>query len=148
MKLLFSLVFSLFTLLSGQIEPAEGLRENPPGVWALTHAKVHTEPGTVLENATIVIRDGHIENVGKDIRIPKDATALDFTGKTIYPGFIDSWVEISTQSEKTITHDAHWNHKVIARLELVSQYNPDKKKLKSLHKLGFTFAISEIRRYS
>ncbi len=140
MNLLFSLVFSLFTLLSGQIEPADGLRENSPGVWALTHAKVHTEPGTVLENATIVIRDGHIENVGKDIRIPKDATALDFTGKTIYPGFIDSWVEISTQSEKTIPHDAHWNHKVIARLELFSQYHPDKKKLKSLHKLGFTAA--------
>ena len=63
MKLLFSLIFSSFTLLSGQIEPADGLRENNPGVWALTHAKVHTEPGTVLENATIVIRDGHMKDM-------------------------------------------------------------------------------------
>ena len=121
MQIFHSIVFCLIGILIGQVEPVDGLRENPPRVWALTHAKVHTEPGTVLENATIVIRDGHIENVGKDIRIPKDATALDFTGKTIYPGFIDSWVEISTQSEKTIPHDAHWNHKVIARLELFSK---------------------------
>jgi imidazolonepropionase-like amidohydrolase len=140
MQIFHSVVFCLIGVLIGQIEPAIGLRENPPGVWALSHAKVHIEPGTVLEDATIVIRDGLIENVGRDIRIPKDATALDLTGKTIYPGFIDSWVEISTQSEKTLPHDAHWNHKVNAWREMSSQYQPNKKKLESLHKMGFTAA--------
>ncbi|MBC8256051.1 MAG: amidohydrolase family protein [Candidatus Marinimicrobia bacterium] len=128
------------SLIFNQIEPVDGLRENPPRVWALTHAKVYIEPGTYLGNATIVIRDGFIENVGRDIRIPNDATVLDLTGKTIYSGFIDSWVEISTQPENTIPHDAHWNHKVNARRELYSQYQPVKKKLESLHKMGFTAA--------
>ena len=134
------LYFFLITLLSGQIEPPDGLRENPPRVWALTHAEVHIEPGSVLEDATIVIRDGLIEKAGREIRIPKDATILDMSGKTIYPGFIDSWVEISSQSEKTLPHDAHWNHKVNARRKLFSQYHPNKKKLESLHKMGFTVA--------
>ena len=116
------------------------MRENKPGVWALTHAKVYIEPGSILDDATILIRDGLIENVGRDIRIPKDATALDMSGKTIYPGFIDSWVEISAQSEKITPHDAHWNHKVNARLNLSSQYQPKKKKIESLHKIGFTTA--------
>ncbi len=139
MRILF-LYFYLFSLIFNQTEPVDGLRENPPRVWALTHAKVHIEPSSVLEDATIVIRDGLIENVGRDIRIPNDATVLDLTGKTIYPGFIDSWVEISTQSEKTIPHDAHWNQKVNARREMFSQYHPSKKKLESLHKMGFTAA--------
>ena len=139
MRFVFSYCF-LFSLIFNQIEPTDGLRENPPGVWALTHAKIHIEPGSVIENATIVIRDGLIEKVGREILIPKDATALDLTGKTIYPGFIDSWVEISTNSEKTLSHDAHWNHKVNARRELFSQYQPQKKKLESLHKMGFTAA--------
>ena len=108
------------------------MRENKPGVWALTHAKVYIEPGSILDDATILIRDGLIENVGRDIRIPKDATALDMSGKTIYPGFIDSWVEISAQSEKITPHDAHWNHKVNARRNLSSQYQPQKKKMESL----------------
>jgi len=116
------------------------LRENKPGVWALTHAKVYIEPGSILDDATILIRDGLIENVGRDIRIPKDATALDMSGKTIYPGFIDSWVEISAQSEKITPHDAHWNHKVNARRNLSGQYEPQKKKIESLRKIGFTTA--------
>ena len=106
----------------------------------MTHAKVYIEPGSILDDATILIRDGLIENVVRDIRIPKDATALDMSGKTIYPGFIDSWVEISAQSEKITPHDAHWNHKVNARRNLSSQYQPQKKKMESLHKRGFTKA--------
>ena len=54
MQIFHSVVFCLIGVLIGQIEPAIGLRENPPGVWALSHAKVHIEPGTVLEDATIV----------------------------------------------------------------------------------------------
>ena len=50
-------------ILPGQIEPPDGLRKNPPGVWALTNSTVYTEPGIMLENATIIIRDGLIENV-------------------------------------------------------------------------------------
>ena len=125
------------------MEPPNGLRSHPPGVWALTHAEVHIESGSVLEDATIVIRDGLIENVGRDIRIPRDATILDFTGKTIYPGFIDSWVEFSTQSENTLPHDAYWNPKVVARREMYSQYHPDEKKLESLYKMVFTTAHIE-----
>ena len=137
MQIFYSIVFCLIGVLFGQFEPADGLRENSPGVWALTHANVHIEPGSTLEDAAIVIRDGLIEKVGREIRIPKDATILDMSGKTIYPGFIDSWVENSTPSEKTPPHDAHWNRKVNARRELFSQYHPDKKKLESLHKMGW-----------
>ncbi len=127
-------------VLLGQIEPSNGLRENPPGVWALINSTVHIEPGTVLENATIIIRDGLIQNVGTDINIPKDATTLDMSEKTIYPGFIDSWVEIPVQSIDISHHDAHWNFKVHARRELSQLYKPDAKKLKNLRKLGFTSA--------
>ena len=69
-------------VLPGQIEPIDGLRENSPGVWALTNSTIHTEPGNILENATIIIREGLIENVGMDITIPEDATILDLSGKT------------------------------------------------------------------
>ena len=138
--ILLSYTICFIGILPGQIEPPDGLRENPPGVWALTNGTVHTEPGTILNNATIIIRDGFIEYVGTTIIIPGDATTLDMSGKTIYPGFIDSWVEIPAQSEDISHHDAHWNFKVHARRELSQLYKPDEKKLKNLHKLGFTAA--------
>ena len=122
MRIILSLMICFLGILPGQIKPTDGLRENPPGVWALINSTVHTEPGTILENATIIIRDGLIENVSTDIHIPEDATTLDMSGKTIYPGFIDSWVEIPAGSEDMPHHDSHWNFKVHARRELSQLY--------------------------
>ncbi|MAX40432.1 MAG: hypothetical protein CME33_28155 [Gimesia sp.] len=61
-----------------------------PTAFALTGARVVTQPGTVLEKATVLIRDGLIEDVGTDLKIPLDADVIDCTGLVIYPGFVDA----------------------------------------------------------
>ena len=88
---IFYLISLLASVVLGQIEPPDGLRTHSPRVWALQGGKVYVEPEIIKENATIIMRDGLIKKVGTDIKIPKDATILDMNGKTIYPGFIDSW---------------------------------------------------------
>jgi len=67
--------------------------------FALTHAKVVTRPGAVLENATVLIRDGLIEEIGADLKIPTDAEVIDCQGMLIYAGFIDA------ASSSLINHD-------------------------------------------
>src|SRR6476661_5785237 len=71
--------------------PPEGLRENTPQVFALTNARLVLSPGNIVEKGMLVIREGVIEAVGAGAAIPADATVLDMKGKTIYPGFIDSY---------------------------------------------------------
>ena len=46
-KLLFPLLF--FYFLYGQTEPTKGIHQNNPRVWALSHAKIHTEPGDSIK---------------------------------------------------------------------------------------------------
>src|SRR5690349_17673159 len=41
-----------------------------------------------IENATLLIRDGQIEAVGKRVKLPAGAERIDATGKTIIPGLI------------------------------------------------------------
>jgi imidazolonepropionase-like amidohydrolase len=60
-----------------------------PHVYAIRDARVVTEPGKVLQKATVVIRDGLIEAVGADVKPPADALVIDGKGLTVYPGFID-----------------------------------------------------------
>jgi hypothetical protein len=43
-----------------QIEPVAGLRDRTPRVQALVGGKVVQRPGKVLENGTVLIRDGVI----------------------------------------------------------------------------------------
>ena len=71
--------------------PVNGLHSNAPRIHALTNATVEVSPGTSIEEATIVIRDGLIEAVGENLEIPKDARVWDMTGKTVYAGFIDAY---------------------------------------------------------
>ena len=72
------IIILLIPILSwSQTEPIEALHKNPPRVWALTHAMVHTEPGSFIKDCSIIIRDGQIEKVGRYIQLPNDAFEID-----------------------------------------------------------------------
>ena len=66
-----------------------GYRPIPPGIHALVGARVVVKPDETLTNATIIVRDGLIERVGKSVTPPADARVWDLTGMTVYAGFID-----------------------------------------------------------
>ncbi|HQZ17856.1 MAG TPA: amidohydrolase family protein [Vicinamibacteria bacterium] len=59
--------------------------------YAITKAKVVTVSGVVLDNATVVLRDGVVVEVGASVTIPKDARIIDGTGLTLTPGLIDAY---------------------------------------------------------
>ncbi len=58
--------------------------------YAITNARIVTVSGAPIERGTIVIRDGLIEAVGANAKIPADARTIDGAGLTIYPGFFDA----------------------------------------------------------
>ncbi|MDX1579885.1 MAG: hypothetical protein R3266_15485, partial [Gemmatimonadota bacterium] len=70
-------------------EPVEGIRDNATGYHALIGARVVTRPGQVIDEATIVIRDGLIRSVEANGQAPDGARVWDLSGHTVYPGFID-----------------------------------------------------------
>jgi imidazolonepropionase-like amidohydrolase len=49
----------------------------------------HRDPGTI-EKGTIIIRNGKIAAIGKDLAIPAGAQVIDGTGKYVMPGIIDA----------------------------------------------------------
>ena len=57
---------------------------------ALKGGKVITISDRVIDNGTILIDDGKIKAVGKNIRVPKDAKIVDISGKIVMPGLIDA----------------------------------------------------------
>lgn len=63
----------------------------PSGVVAFTNAKVISvnENNDVLENATVLVKDNKITEVGTNVTVPADAKVIDCTGKTIMPGLVD-----------------------------------------------------------
>lgn len=80
-----------------------GFRPKPVGVHALVGGKVVTKPGETLDEATIIIRDGYIEAVGKNISVPPDARVWDRKGLTIYAGFIESYLPVGQTNQPVST---------------------------------------------
>lgn len=60
------------------------------GTFALTNANIETVTKGVIQNGTVIIREGKIAAVGQDAVIPADAQVIDCKGKWIYPGMIDA----------------------------------------------------------
>jgi imidazolonepropionase-like amidohydrolase len=59
------------------------------GVMYITNATIHVGNGKVIENGTIKIKDGKIEEVGANITVPAGtANVTDAKGKQVYPGLI------------------------------------------------------------
>jgi imidazolonepropionase-like amidohydrolase len=58
-------------------------------LYALKGVKIFTAAGSPIDNGTIVMRNGVIEDVGATITVPADAVVVDAAGMNAYPGLID-----------------------------------------------------------
>ena len=57
-----------------------------------------TVSGRVIENGTVVMRDGLIEAVGAGVAVPTDARVIDVKGLTVTPGLVDGFGGIGLPS--------------------------------------------------
>ena len=61
------------------------------GVYAIKNAKIVTVTGAEIPRGTVVIgADGRITAVGADVAVPANATSIDASGLTVFPGMMDA----------------------------------------------------------
>ncbi len=129
---------------SSRTEPVNGLRETSSGFHALVGARVVTAPGQVLNNATIVIRDGLITQVGANVQAPAGARVWDLKGQTVYPGFIDAHADLGVDAvpEGGDVGPTHWNPQVRAWYSTTANFKDDATRRAALRSLGFGTALA------
>ncbi len=129
---------------SSRTEPVTALRDNSSGFHALVGARVVTGPGQVLEDATIVIRNGLIVSVGRGQQAPAGARVWDLKGQTVYPGFIDAHADLGMDEvpQGGDVGPTHWNPQVRAWFSTTSSFRDDSTRRRSLRSLGFGTALA------
>lgn len=78
----------LFWVLSAPLAHAQNEVPAVTRTYALENATVVQAPGQVLEDATVIVRNGLIDAVGTDVAIPFDAQRIEADSLTVYAGFI------------------------------------------------------------
>ena len=56
--------------------------------FAIVGGDVHTGTGAILRGATILSKNGKIEEIGYNVYVPDEAETLDATGYRVYPGLV------------------------------------------------------------
>jgi imidazolonepropionase-like amidohydrolase len=87
---------------TGEAEAGESHEVQPPvpmvrdrgpidlaDVTVIQNATILTVSQGTIENGSILIRDGKIAEIGRDIRVPSGAKVIDASGKYVMPGIID-----------------------------------------------------------
>jgi imidazolonepropionase-like amidohydrolase len=72
--------------------PGTGQAQEAPLV--IRGARVVTVSGPVIERGSVLVRQGRIVAVGPELLVPDDATVVDGSGQTLYPGLVDGLTTI------------------------------------------------------
>jgi hypothetical protein len=139
-----ALLYPAALLAQSQTSQVDGMNDNTPRVHAFTNATIVTSPGNTLTNATLVVRNGVIESVGRNAQVPADARVWNMQGRTLYPGFIDAHSHVGMQEPRVELDrgNASWNPQLRAHLSASSEFNTEDDGSDVLRKAGFTTAAS------
>jgi imidazolonepropionase-like amidohydrolase len=146
---------SIFATYAQNGFPLNGPPDIRPNYVAITNVTIQVDPKTSLKNATLILLNGKIENVGVQILIPKEARVINGKGKYIYPSFIDLYSSYGINDPVQNKHKGNqfsnnlkgaytWNDAVRLNLNAVDFFQYDEKKSKQYLSSGFGSTLSGI----
>ena len=113
------------------------------GVMFIRNATIHVGNGKVIENGTIKIKDGKIEEVGANISIPAgDVNVVDGKGQHVYPGLILPTSNLGLVEIRAVraSNDAREMGDLNPNVRSIVAYNTDSKVINTLRSNGILLA--------
>jgi imidazolonepropionase-like amidohydrolase len=129
--------------------PNNGVAEPAFDLHAFINADIVPRAGDRMEDATLVIRDGRIETIGKNAVVPEGAIVHDCEGLTIYPSFIDIYTNYGVapakekENEDGEQHLSNrdgayaWNEALNSDFRAAEHFKHDGKQAEAMREAGF-----------
>jgi hypothetical protein len=139
----------LFLSLVFQLQAQEINMKPVTDTYVLRNVTVVTSPGSVINNATVVIRDGLIHAVGTDVTVPIDAIPVEADSLTVYAGFIDGLgltgiKEPKEENNRNNVEDPGNPPNEVAgitpNMTIRETLDPSEKSIDAMRNVGFTMA--------
>ena len=117
--------------------------------YAITNVNIVQGPGRKIEMGTILIKNGLIQGVGKNLSIPADAVVIKADSMYAYPGFIDGYSRVGVIKPKEETNRERIKDPgnpepaqagITPQNDVRTSLNPSDRSLEDLRGIGFTTA--------
>ena len=66
---------------------------------AVRTGTLYVKPGKAIPRGVLLVRDGKVFALGRNLAVPSGARVLDWTDRIVAPGRIDGWTQASTAGE-------------------------------------------------
>ncbi|HHV71279.1 MAG TPA: amidohydrolase [Clostridia bacterium] len=112
---------------------------------AIRGGKIHTITNGILEKGTVIMENGKITGVGRELPIPLGAEIIDAEGKYIFPGFIDAHTHAGLFEEGMGFEGEDGNEltePVTPHLRAIDGINPEDEAFKDALAAGITTVVS------
>ena len=141
MRKLFLAIAITGALYAGSQETVLPAKEHK-GYTYITNATIHVGNGKLIENGTIKIKDGKIEEVGNNIQVPAGNNVVDAKGKHVYPGLIlpTSNLGLVEISAVRASNDSREMGELNPNVRSIVAYNTDSKVINTLRSNGILLA--------
>ena len=142
------------------IYPVNGVRDTRPAVYLFTNATVFSDYQTRLDSSSLLIRDGVVEAVGRNLTAPAGAQEIDLGGKFIYPGLIDLYSDYGLsevpdrppfsfgsreQLDRTTEGPYNTNDAIKSQYQAVEDFQTKEDQAKVYRQLGFGAVLTNKR---
>jgi imidazolonepropionase-like amidohydrolase len=144
-----------FTLHAQEYFPKnDGVKQSFKNFTAIQNATIYLSATQKIENATLLIKENKIVEVGTGIVLPKGAEIIDAKGKTIYPSFIELYSEFGinkptarpngnfTPQYDTNREGYYWNDHIKPEYNAYENIGYEVKNAASLREIGFGAVVS------
>ena len=111
----------------------------------IKNGTIYTMAGEIIEKGSILIKEGKIVEVGKDIIAPLDAEVIDAEGKVVLPGFIDAHCHLGMWEEGIGFEGSDGNEMVdpvTPHLRAIDAINPMDISFEEAYQGGVTTAVT------
>lgn len=158
MKIVINLLLFLASLYASAQEtfPVNGPHHSKTQFDVFVNATIQVDEQTKLTNATLIIKNGKIEQVGIKLLPPAGAMVHDMKGRYIYPAFVELCAGTVTVPKNQNTNKAnlpfissksgayHWNEAIKPEVHAVNYFTTDEKQSMHYRACGFGSVLAHI----
>jgi imidazolonepropionase-like amidohydrolase len=161
MNWLYSLIMLLGVSVKIQAQttwPVNDIANTKTVYYAFTNATVFKDSKTFLQNATLLIKDDKIVDIGTSLVLPENTIIMDCKGKFIYPSFIDLYSSYGIKPSVTASHRGRrddapqfvsnkpgaygWNEAIVSDYNAGKNVSLNEEQAKKLRDLGFGVVLT------
>ena len=111
------------------------------------NANIYSSDG-IINNASLVVKDGKIQEIGQNISYPDNSIIHDLNGQYIYPSFVEIHSSLGVKKPQRSSfarssqyepkrNGYYWNDHILSDYNSFNDYKYDQREAKSLRDIGF-----------